>query len=264
MRKVFYVVLGSGLFLFDFSLQASPKTAPRTPWFTTDPNLMTKEMIIEANIQNHITPAGLLLYTAVFPWSDQNKYLFSHDVADLPAWQGYLMAAYAFKEAVTGQDQDLQILRLTKGLLKYYEVTGIPGLLGRSAMPDYTGPRLPWMSDETDRPTRFWMQGPQGQWWRNGVAKDHFNLAVFGVAIPLALERLGRIQLAPETKQALLDFLMPLVRRFVQNGFEIADWNGKTTEFGNLSPQIANGFNQLLSLHILVTAAYFDNKIYKV
>ena len=240
---------------------AGPRTAPKRPWFTTDPHLLRKEALIEKNTLRHVTKDGLLLYTSFFPWSDTSKYQKSHDLADLPAWQGYLMAAYAFKEAVTGIDQDDKIRLLTEGLLKIYETTGIPGLLARSAMPDYRGARLSWMDTEQSRPTKFWMQGPHGTWFRNGVAKDHLHLAAFGAAIPLALERQGKIRLHPATKQKLLDLLLPLVRRLAKNNYQIIDWNGKRTEFGDLGPQIANGFNQMIVLHMLVSAQFFDREL---
>lgn len=239
----------------------TPRIAPRNPWFATDPNLLRKEAPIEKRTLQHVTPEGLLLYTAYFPWTNIEKFQASHNIADLPAWQGYLMAAYAFKEAVTKTDQDEKIRLLADGLLKMYEITGIKGLLGRSAFPGYKGPRLSWMDTEQNNPTKFWMQGPTGEWFRNGLAKDHLNLAAFGAAIPLALDRRGEIALEPATKQKLLDLLLPLVKRLAENDYKIIDWNGKPTEFGNLGPQIANGFNQMIVLHTLVSTQFYDQKL---
>ncbi|MBI2608339.1 MAG: hypothetical protein HYW47_01930 [Deltaproteobacteria bacterium] len=260
MKKTLFTLLLSLTPLFSF---AGIQTAPKAPWFNTIPNLFTKEALIEKRTLEMVTPTGLLLYKAYFPWTDKEKYLISHDIADLPAWQGYLMASYAFKEAVTGKDFDPEISKLADGLLKFYEVTGIPGLLGRSVMPDYTGPMLPWMVTKEQRPTAYWIQGPKGQWWRNGVAKDHVNLAVFGCSIPLALERRGQIHLTDETRQKLISFMLPLVQRIVYHGFQIIDWNGQRTEYGSLR-SAANGFNQLLMLHMLATAAPYDRGMYKV
>lgn len=253
-----------GILLLPAFVFAGPRTAPRNPWFTTDPNLLRKEALIEKRTLQHVTPEGLLLYTALFPWTNLEKFQSSHDVADLPAWQGYLMAAYAFKEAVTKVDQDEKIRLLADGLLTIYKITGIQGLLARSAFPGYKGRRLSWMNTEQGSPTKFWIQGPTGEWFRNGLAKDHINLAAFGAAIPLALDRQGAITLHPSTRQKLLDLLLPLVNRLAANNYQIIDWNGKPTEFGNLGPQIANGFNQMIVLHMLVSAQFYDPKLANV
>ncbi len=261
MRHLFLVLF---LLYLSFPIEAAVETAPREPWFSTDSNLVTKEPIIEANTWELVTPTGLLVYRGLFPWSDRDRFLLSHNLSDQPAWHGYFMAALAFKDALTWLNYDASMAYLADGLLKYYEVTGVPGLIGRSMIPDYTGPRLPWMEDEKAKPDTFWMQGPKGQWWRNGVAKDHLNLAAFGCAIPLALDRMGKIHLEDTTKQKLIAFLLPLAKRLVKHNFQIIDWNGKRTKFGDLNPQFLNGFNQLLSLHLLRSASFYDKEIEKV
>ncbi len=242
----------------------APKVAQKFYWYPTESNLLKKEATLEARTWKFVTPLGLLLYYGQFPWSDQTKYLESHDIADLPAWQGYMLAIYAFKEAVTKYDFDPQISFLADGFLKFYEVTGQPGLLGRSAIPDYSGPRLPWMTTQIQQPTKYWLQGPNGQWWRKGLAKDHIQLAAMGCAIPLTLDRKGEITLLPSTKQKLIDVLVPLVKRLAKYDFKIVDENLKTTEFGDLSSQFLNGFNQILVLHMLRSASFYDPWIAKL
>ena len=120
------------------------------------------------------------------------------------------------------------------------------------------------MDDQTQKPTKFWLQGPQGQWWRNGVAKDHVQLAALGCAIPLTLERRGEISLLPSTRDKLISILVPLVKRIAKNKFQIVDYNGKPTEFGDLSPQFLNGFNQIIVLHMLRSASFYDGYLSKV
>ncbi len=114
------------------------------------------------------------------------------------------------------------------------------------------------MTTAAERPTRFWMQGPTGIWWRNGVAKGHLTLACFGLALPLVLERRGDITLTPETRRTLLAVLLPAVRRLATHDFRIRDRDGRPTQFGNLSPQGLNGFNMVLTLSLLRSAAPYD------
>ncbi|MBN2491634.1 MAG: hypothetical protein JXQ29_12365 [Planctomycetes bacterium] len=235
-----------------------PPTAPRAPWFETEPDLAAKAERISADTLARVDPAGLLLYHAWDPLTDPLNQLRSHDLADAPAWQGYLLAAVAFEEAVSGADRDAEIRRLAGGLGRFYEVTGVRGLFGRSMIADYAGPRLEWMVDEAARPTRFWMQGPTGAWWRNGLAKAHLTLACFGCAMPLMLERRGDLGLEPGTRRALLDVLLPAVHHLASSGFRIRDWDGRFTEFGDLSPQGLNGFNMVCVLSLLASAAPYD------
>ena len=233
----------------------APKLAPRIPWYETEQNLLKKEKILEEKTFMHVTEQGLLLYRAKFPWGNEQNYQESHNIADQPAWQGYLMAALAFKEAATGEDQDNLISFLATGLLFHYKITGIEGLFGRAIFPGYTGPRLHWMADENSRDTRFWAQGPTGEWWRNGVAKDHLNLAIFGCTIPLILDRQNKITLNPLTKKVLIAVMVPAIKRLLDHDLRIVDYDGRITEFGNLSEQVINGFNMMLVLHMLKSVA---------
>jgi len=245
-----------GLFLF--SCSTVPEVAPRKPWFRTKSDLFRKAYILEGRTLEQVDPAGLLLYCVHEPLSDWNNYLKSHDMADAPAWHGLLMAALAFEEAVSGKDRDADIHLLALGLKTFYSVTGVNGLLGRSMIADYKGPRRTWMETRRERPTKYWMRGPTGAWWRNGLAKGHLSMACFGCAIPLVLHQKGDIALEEETRKTLLEVLLPAVRRLVQGDFRILDWNGEATEYGNLQPQTANGFNMLLTLSMLRSAAAYD------
>ena len=253
IQKITLVLLFCSVFA-----QAGFDLAPKHPWFLTLHNLKEKEPYALEMTERLITDQGLFLYMSYLPYSNWERYLHSHDMADQPAWHGYLLAAYAFKEAVTGEDFDDKMEILADGFLKHYEVTGQPGLIARSLIPDYTGPRLPWMDTPQNNPTKFWMQGPTGAWFRNGIAKGHVNMAAFGCSIPLALERKGQIQLRDTTRAKLISVLLPLVQRLERNDLYIIDWNGRPTEFGNLGPQVLNGFNMMLDLHMLKAASWYD------
>ena len=271
-----------------------PDVAPPSP---TPPingsvgNLEAKAQSYLFATRRHVNAQGLLLYKGWNPqtWATKRQdYFDSHDVADAPAWQGRFMAALALKSAVDGTDVNDDLARLADGLLAYYDITGVSGVFGRCYLADYTGPRLPWMEDEQLRPTKWWRQEADGRWWRTGLAKNHLNGAVNGCGLPLILEHLGQIKLRDDVRQKLLDVMLPAVRRLVHNGYRIADYDGKPTEFGDLRPEVIpqeyvdlaapfvgflgdiseedlnnvnrplNGFNMMLVLPMLKTCGLFD------
>lgn len=217
----------------------------REKWFEADTDLANKEKKHYRQTLEQIDEFGLLCYDAYLPWPDEfansqslvDNYRRSHNVADAPAWHGCLMAALAYKEAVSGEDQDDEIHRLALGLMKMFVVTGEPGLLARSYLAGYDGPRLDWMDTPEDRPTKHWRRG-DGGWFRTGAAKNHLNLAMYGCAIPLALDKKGDIELKEETKVLLETILVATVRRLAENQYRMIGWNGKPTEFGDLRPSV--------------------------
>jgi hypothetical protein len=153
-----------------------------------------------------------------------------------------------------------------------FEVVGVD-TLARSWFGDYTGPRLPWMATVEARPTKHWTQGPSGLWYRNGLAKNHLNMALCGLAVPLALDRANRIALTAETRTLLGSVLVRLVRRLVDGGYRIREPDGEPTEYGDLRPGVAfgatwptlpglpNGFNRLIVLNGLRAASYLDSDL---
>lgn len=254
-----------------------PDVALAKPWYEVNSDLVIKAKAHETRSMEMVDDSGLLLYRAWKPWGPKGdervNFLDSHDVADAPAWQGMLMAGLAFAQAVDGQSRDDKLQKLAGGLLRYYSITGTPGLFGRSHLAGYKGPRLKWMTTKEQRPTKFWMQGKDGSWWRNGLAKNHLNMACFGCAIPLALSRRGEIKLAPETKKLLVAVLVPAVKHLIGGNFRIRDFDGRFTEYGDLrggvafgpnSPNLeglSNPFNRLLVLHLLRSAAFYDEDV---
>ena len=278
---------------------AVPDVADRTPWFVPETDLSVKAGMWETATVSQINSQGLLLYTALDPqgWRQDEKgkedYQDSHDVADAPAWHGRFMASMALAMAADKKDRNDLLLHLTNGLLSYYEITSVPGLFGRSYLADYTGERIYWMETQEANPTKFWRQENSGKWWRTGLAKNHFLGAILGCGIPLALHENGKIQLRPDVKDALLSVMLPAMRRFVDNGFVIMDYDGKPTEFGDLRPNLIpkeyielakpfvgffgiseedlesmnrplNGFNMILVLSMLRSAGQYDPEIMAV
>jgi len=230
-----------------------------------------------------IDEAGWLLYRVAQPWSqplsDDEKYQRSHNIADIPAWHGYLMAALAWKMAVLARDDpagegaahsetmralDATLLRLANAFHYAYRVTGVPGALARALLPGYTGPRLEWMTDDDMENT--WKQSPHtGEWFRDDINKDHFNLAVFGLGVPLTLDRKGEIELNSKTREALINALVPLVKRLVEDDYTLRTADDRRTPFSDLGPYsgliLPNGFHRMITLHALASAAPYDDEL---
>jgi hypothetical protein len=264
-----------------------PATAEKIKY---DPPRWTPLMNLEEKAERHeaqtlamVDEAGWLLYRVAQPWSppltDDERYQRSHGIADIPAWHGYLMAALAWKMAVLSRDDphaqgaprsealrglDATLLRLANAFHYSYRVTGIPGALTRSVLPGYTGPRLEWMIDDDMKDT--WKPSPHtGEWFRDDINKDHFNLAAFGLGIPLALDRNGEIDLSPETREALITALVPLVKRLVKDDYTLRTVDDRLTPFSDLGPNSAlllpNGFHRMITLHALAGAAPYDDEL---
>ena len=257
-----------------------PRIGECDPWYETESDLELKAHVHREHTQSLVNDSGLLLYRSYLPWGAEGEmrrnYLDSHDIADALAWHGLEMASLAFEWAVTGESRDAELARMADGLLGSYAIAGEPGVIVRSYMSDYAGPRLEWMETPEEEPTKPWIRGEGGNWYRAGGAKNHFNLAVFGCAMPLALDRRGEIELSTETRDRLVEYLVPAVRRFVEGGFRLRDADGTLTRFGDLRPDVAlsssggeipglgNGFNRALALHVLCSARPYDCDIARV
>jgi hypothetical protein len=259
-----------------------PGVAPPVPkpWYTVNKDLAAKAASHRTSTLRMLDESGLLLYKPYLPWGDdpqgRSNYILSHDIADAPAWHGMLMQALAYEWAVTGESNDALLRKMAGALIENFEVTGTPGLLSRSYIGNYTGERKPWMETPEERPTKFWMQDEQGRWFRNGLAKNHMNMAMCGCALPLALHRRGDIQLSSETEAALKSVLVAGVTHLAGGDWRIRDWDGRFTEFGDLRPNVTfgptwpelknlpNGFNQMLVLNMLRSAAYYDDDLKQI
>ncbi len=246
-------------------------------WYERQPDLSIQAEAYRAHSISLIDSSGVYLYRGFENWGPTGdafkNYADSHDIADWPAWQGDLMAALSFEWAVTGRNNDALLRRLAQGYAASFEITGVEGLMTRCVWPDYTGPRLSWMDTPEERPTKFWTQGTGGRWYRNGVAKNHTNLTMFGCAVPLFLDREGKITLTGPTRELLKRVLVGVVKHLKAGGWQIKDVDGKTTEFGDLRPDVTfgptwpaltglpNGFNRAIILHGLRSASFYDAEL---
>ena len=243
----------------------SPDTAKINPVYDlSDETLAEKETIFFRKTANqHINEYGCLLYKSCLPFTDPMNYSMSHKLSDFPAWHGHWMASLAFKQAVEPSDEISLLLRKSiEGLHTSFLATGIPGLLPRSYIKHDGDEPLWWMLDklEDKRPTMFWQKGENGFWFRNGVSKDQYCGAVFGLAVAICLIENNAILLPSETKALLYATFIKIAHYIIDNDYKIIDANGKQTEFGDLSNgftalfgDFGNGFNALQTLAILRT-----------
>jgi hypothetical protein len=234
-------------------------------------SLAQKEaMLFEALTQRHLNRQGYLLYRSYLPFSEDisdPNYQMSHDAADLPAWHGHWMAALAMKLAVEGgprREVESLLHRAVEGLRMNFTATGITGLLARSYL-EYEGDeQLPWMDTEEENPTKFWQKGENGFWFRNGVSKDQYRGAIFGLATIIYLKNSGAISLDSETVELLDRTLIDLAHYLIDNGYRIIDVDGEVTEFGRMNDWRFNGFDGLQLLAMLRTGkAVGDRKCSK-
>jgi hypothetical protein len=228
-----------------------------------------EELLFEALKERHLNRQGYLLYQSYLPFSDDvsdPNYQMSHDAADMPAWHGHWMAALAMKLAVEGPSWEVESLlhRAVEGLRTNFTATGITGLLVRSYL-EYNGDEpLPWMDTEDENPTKFWQKGENGFWFRNGVSKDQYRGAIFGLATVISLKNSGAIILNPETGELVGRTLVDLAHYLIDNGYRIIDVDGEVTEFGRLNDWRFNGFDGLQLLAMLRTGkAIGDQKCSK-
>lgn len=245
------------------------------PRWTPEPNLIVKAQTHETTTWEQVDSAGLLVYRVHLPLSDPDNWAESHNLADATAWQGYIIAALAFKAAAIRTqspgdytavmaDVNAKIQKLAGVFPYFYNLTGQPGLIGRSLLPTYTGTvPLPWMGPVDE--SRWVRSSANGEWWLNRPNKDQVNMACVGLGIALALDRKGDIQLSAAAEQALIDALVPMVRRVVNDGYLVLDAQGNKTKHPDFTPNAAlifpNGFNRVMALQLLAGAAPYDSAL---
>lgn len=254
---------------------APPKPAPPTsnPFYQINTDLAAKAAAHRTATIAMIDSGGMLCYRGAFPWGGDQRglsnYLQAHNIADAPAWHGMLMQAFALEWAAGGQNSDALLGRMADALSACSDITGTPGLLGRSWIADYVGPRLSWMVTQEQRPTKYWLQGTGNRWYRNGCAKNHWNMAAGGCGLTLALHRAGEIVLSDATRDKLVGVLVSMVKHLRDGGWRIIDADGEPTEYGDLRPDVAfgptwpevglpNGFNRMIVLAALRSASHYD------
>ena len=158
-------------------------------------------------------------------------------------WSGIYLASQALRWTVTGDGEALTNARtVVAGLRRLTEVTGIPGLYGRTlAQPgvpyDYDGEGQPhWIASTAP--------GYEGWRWEDDVSQDGYAGLMLGYAV--ALEHLEGTDVHYEVRRLVAE----LAERFVDHGLQIIDHTGEVTEHGRLYHTAFDnfpGFNAMLA-----------------
>ncbi len=172
---------------------------------------------------------------------------------------GYYLAPLGFQIVV--ERNPVLVLKnkqAIEGIITHFEVTGVEGLL-TSSFVKYDGPRLDWMDTEEVNPTKFWMKGQNGYWFKNGVAKGHYGGTIFGLGIVVALDARGDISLSNPTRNLLYYCLNTITNYLIDNDYNIIDYDGKRTDFGKLNDWKYNGYSGLQLVAMLAAARTTGN-----
>ena len=233
-----------------------------------DVDLAAKAESIESATFTRVNNLGLLLYRWREPFSDLDHFRRSHALADGAAWQGYLIAALAFKaaalqsEGALTSEMKVDIGGKLERLAGFYEhcfaVNEQPGLICRAALDGYDGAEpLPFMQREHSGYAWVRSAAPPFRWWLNRPNKDHVNMAGAGLGIALGLDATERM-LTPGARAALLRVLVPMAKRLVRDEYSVLDADGEPTRHPDMGPSsfgLPNGFNRIMTLQLLAAAA---------
>lgn len=223
--------------------------------------LRQKAEILQARISDaHMSPEGLLLYQVELPAHEGTHLRDAADIADGPSWEGFLVGALGLKLAVEGPSQDtIGLLRLAvQGLAWNFVVTGQRGALARSYVRHDSPEPLPWMKRklQAERPGSYWRRSTAAPeyWYRGGAAKGHYRYANLGLAIVIALQYSGDIDLPPDLFALVVDVQLALTDWLIDGGYNIRDANGIPTEYGLLSDWVVDGISGATVVAMLRTA----------
>jgi hypothetical protein len=185
----------------------------------------------------HLAPQGFVLYRVDLRTIDERLLTGEYPAyADTPTFTGIWAAAACSRAASThGQQRELALQdarTALRGLVFLMDVTGVPGLMARSAR------RGPVPSDE---PRRRWFAGGPGYegWaWRGDVSMDQYaNGLVPAVSLCHAL--------FPEQTRHLI---RSAAEHLLAHDMQLMDPDGRRTEYGDLGPRSGWGFNGLAML----------------
>ncbi|MHC4948489.1 MAG: hypothetical protein ACYTG1_09530, partial [Planctomycetota bacterium] len=88
--------------------------------------------------------------------------------------------------------------------------------------------------------------------------------AVFGCAVPLALERRGELTLDDDTRAALVGAMVPMIRRVVRDDWFITDRIRARRPDAAITPEAVvfpDGYERVLALHLLCAGAPYDEEL---
>lgn len=215
---------------------------PWSHWRSTEPAHISTPVAekvdrLEAHlIDRHLSPEGVLIYRRPdepfrlgVPGSHTN-------LADETIWTGCLVAAWAYKYAVTGEEADRYLLlRALRGLRLLREVTGVPGLFARAIAPSAT------TFLRREKPHQEWRDAPPplvGYRYRGDVSKDQYFGALLGYAVTALALDLGPDRGDPEIRALVGTAVRAVADHIWRHGLRIVDVDGETTRFGDLSGHV--------------------------
>jgi hypothetical protein len=203
--------------------------------------------------REHLAGDGLL--RNLHRTEDLSGVAYWHQHPNVILWSGMYLASQAFKWKVTGDAEALDNARIVvDGLGRLTDVTGIPGLYGRSlAQPgvayDYDGSGSPsWVESSAT--------GFKGWRWEHDVSKDGYDGLMFGYAV--ALEHFEDEALLQDIRRRVGE----IGAHLVGNGLQLIDDTGEVTEHGRLYQSALDdmpGFNALLASSWVKVAADASN-----
>ncbi|HLU49018.1 MAG TPA: hypothetical protein VK116_13075 [Planctomycetota bacterium] len=193
--------------------------------------LEEKEERLLAHLESrHLSPEGMLLYVrpnAPFDPNEPGSYV---NLSDVPIWTGTYAGALAFRYGVTSRPEDRnRLLQVLAGIEFLHDVTGVPGLLARAAMPRRLSP--PGADGGEWRPA----PPPFSDWaYRGDVSRDQYFGVLFGYAAACVVLGIDATQGDEEIRTALRPTAEAIANHFWENGFRIVDADGEPTEHGDL------------------------------
>lgn len=203
-------------------------------------------------------------------------------------WSALMLAAQAFRYAVTGEAAALELVRtLVDGEVTRMEVTGVPGMFTRQFIPPgVDGITCPaedeaYTVDEEKDDNRWVRVGSEGcawvvdrenmmwtktdhcgldafvDWcWLDNVSKDEYSGHMFALAIVRELVDDADVQ------AKVTSMLEQIGALLVANGLAVRDWDGRITEHGRFHPLAFDnfpGFNAAMSLSYLQSVLHATN-----
>ncbi len=180
----------------------------------------------ELMARRFLSPEGMVIYaqSRVRP-PDLRRGPYG-DLSDTACWTGYYAGAEALRLAATGDAAARRRLdRALAGLEFLARVTGVPGLLARSADRNLAVP-------ERARRGGIWRPGAvPGTVYRGDVSKDQVAGVLFGLGCVLA-----RVE-DPDLRNRAGRLAAEIASRLEADGLALRDRDGKVTKHGDLSPR---------------------------
>lgn len=199
--------------------------------------------------KRHIRPPGLVGPAVLKRNGDVSESFIEDDDND-GEHTGMYMAMESLRYAVTKNPQARQNAKAAfDAMVILQEVTGTPHFIARSVLPIgtaplhevdrvYNKPEIARMSRDNPREKiieKRWVPSKDGKWlWKRDASSDEIDGHLFGYAMyyDLAADESEKKRVA-----ALVDRIMSGI---VDNGFILADIDGKATQWGDWSPESLN------------------------